>query len=276
LLPTKWVIVDDGSTDGTSEILSEYAERYPFIEVHRRADRGVRQVGPGVIEAFYDGLSLVDLSHFEYLCKFDLDLEIGPRYFEKLIERMRENPRLGTCSGKPYYPDPKSGRLISEDCGNEMSVGMTKFYRVDCFLDIGGFVREVMWDGIDCHTCRMKGWLACSWDEPELRFLHLRAMGSSHKGILTGRKRHGFGQYYMGTGLMYMAASAVYRMSKPPLLIGGLSMLYGYLNSMLLGLKRYENKEFRQFLRSYQYRCLMVGKERATDELNKYIMSRHG
>jgi hypothetical protein len=60
-----------------------------------------------------------------------------------------------------------------------MSVGMTEFYRTACFLDIGGFVREVMWDGIDCYKARQLGWIACSWDEPELRFEHLRSMGSS-------------------------------------------------------------------------------------------------
>ena len=79
--------------------------------------------------------------------------------------------------------------------------GMTKFYRVSCFKAIGGFVREVMWDGIDCHRCRMHGWIACSWDEPDLRFVHLRPMGSSQQSIYTGRMRHGYGQYFMGTGL---------------------------------------------------------------------------
>lgn len=276
ILPAKWVIVDDGSTDGTSDILREYAEKYSFIEIHKRADRGVRQVGPGVIEAFYDGLRLIDVREFEYICKFDLDLEIGSRYFEILIGKMNDNPRLGTCSGKPYFPHPITGELVSEECGDEMSVGMTKFYRVSCFEDIGGFVREVMWDGIDCHTCRMKGWLAGSWDEPELRFLHLRAMGSSHKGILTGRQRHGFGQYFMGTGILYMIASAVFRMSRPPIVFGGASMLYGYLRSMLLRVKRYDNAEFIRFLRKYQFRCLLIGKARATAELNARILADHG
>ncbi len=77
---------------------------------------------------------------------------------------MHNNPRLGTCSGKPYFED--GGSLVSEKCGDEMSVGMTKFYRVECFQEIGGFVREVMWDGIDCHRCRMLGWIAASWNDP--------------------------------------------------------------------------------------------------------------
>ena len=180
--PTQWILVDDGSTDETPEILEEYAERFPWIRVIRREDRGERKVGPGVIEAFYFGWEKACADEFDFVCKFDLDLDLPSRYFEILIERMQANPRIGTCSGKPYFENAE-GQLVSEACGNEMSVGMTKFYRTECFLEIGGFVKEVMWDGIDCHTCRLLGWLACSWDDAELRFVHLRPMGSSQQSL---------------------------------------------------------------------------------------------
>ena len=273
--PKKWIIVDDGSTDGTSEILADYAKRFPYIQVHPRQNRGVRSVGPGVIEAFYDGFNQIeDLTQYTYVCKLDLDLDLPKVYFERLIQMMEANPRLGTCSGKPYFPGPAnaqkdfSGELISEACGDEMSVGMTKFYRTDCFSQIGGFVREVMWDGIDCHQCRRYGWQAMSVDDPEIRFIHLRPMGSSHKGIVTGRKRHGFGQYFMGTGLVYMAASAAYRTLRPPYGVGGVAMLYGYLESMAKQKPRFGDEEFRSFLRRYQWECLVMGKKRATERLD--------
>jgi len=266
--PALWVIVDDGSRDATPALLREYAERHDFIRVVRREDRGRRSVGPGVIEAFYAGYDTIDVTQFDYLCKLDLDLDLPPRYFELLMLRMEADQRLGTCSGKPYYRG-SDGRPISEDCGDETSVGMTKFYRVECFLEVGGFVREVMWDGIDCHRCRMLGWIACSWDDSELRFLHLRPMGSSENGILTGRMRAGRGQYFMGTGLAYMTASALYRMVRPPVLIGGLAMWWGYVWSALRGARRYEDREFRRFLRGYQRDCLMRGKSAATRRLNE-------
>jgi poly-beta-1,6-N-acetyl-D-glucosamine synthase len=109
-----------------------------------------------------------------------------------------------------------------------------------------------MWDGIDGHRCRQLGWIAVSWDEPDLRFIHLRPMGSSHKNWWTGRQRHGFGQYFMGTSPWYMLASAAYRMTRPPRVVGGLAMLYGYFKSMVQRNPRYADTEFRRFLRRYQ------------------------
>src|SRR5258706_8727717 len=146
---------------------------------------------------------------------------------------------------------------------------MTKFYRVSCFKGIGGFVREVMWDGIDCHRCRMKGLTACSWDEPELRFVHLRPMGSSQRSIYAGRMRHGFGQYFMGTGLVYMTASAIRRLGEKPYVVGALAMLWGWTRSALAREPRYEDAEFRRFLRRYQRRALLLGKKRALEEIHR-------
>jgi len=265
--PAKWVIVDDGSTDETPQILAQYASRHDWIEIVTRTDRGRRAVGPGVIEAFYAGYETINPDDYDYLCKLDLDLRLPPRYFETLMERMTANPRIATCSGKAYVEE--DGRLVDERHGDETSLGMTKFYRVPCFKAIGGFVREVMWDGIDCHRCRMMGWIACSWDDPQLRFVHLRPEGSSQKGIYTGRLRAGYGQYFMGTGLLYMVAIAINRIDQKPYVLGSLTMLWGWTKSTLQGKPRYEDAEFRKFLRRFQWRALLVGKKRAIDEIHR-------
>jgi glycosyltransferase involved in cell wall biosynthesis len=278
--PASWVIVDDGSKDDTPRILAEYAARFPYVRIVTRADRGDRKLGGGVIEAFDTGYATIDPGSFEYVCKLDLDLDLPPRYFEILMERMEAEPRIGTCSGKPYFfpsgtldddvkfPLVDTGKLVSEKIGDDVSVGMTKFFRTSAFRQIGGFVRELMWDGIDTHRCRQLGWIAVSWDDPELRFVHLRPMGTSHKNWWTGRVRHGFGQYYMGTTPVFMLAAATYRMTRPPLVVGGLAMLHGYFRSMLRRAPRYGDDEFRRFLRRYQWDCLLKGKVRAVAELN--------
>jgi hypothetical protein len=125
-----------------------------------------------------------------------------------------------------------------------------------------------MWDGIDCHRSRMLGWIATSWDDPEVRFLHLRPMGTSHRNWWTGRTRWGSGQHFMGTGPAWMLASALFRMTRPPIGIGGLAMLYGYVRSSLRRVPRYGDAEFRRFLRAYQLQCLLRGKRRALAALD--------
>jgi poly-beta-1,6-N-acetyl-D-glucosamine synthase len=262
--PARWVIVDDGSTDATPEILADAAARHPFIEVVRREDRGRRSVGPGVIDAFYAGLKRVDLDGYDFLCKLDVDLKFPPGYFRRLMELMHREPRLGNISGKSYVRLP-DGRLASERLGDENAIGQSKFYRVACFRDIGGFVREVSWDGIDGHMCRMKGWIARSVDEPGLRVVHLRRMGSSYRGLWTGRKRWGMGKYYMGSAWYYAAAVAAYRMLERPYIIGGLGIAAGYAGAAMARRARYPDAAFRRHLRRYELESLFLGKRRTAD-----------
>ena len=124
-------------------------------------------------------------------------------------------------------------------------------------------MRQVLWDGIDCHRARMLGWIAESVALEPIRFVHLRPVGASQKSIWTGRLRHGFGQYFMGTSPLYYLAVIIYRLPSYPVLIGSVAMLWGYFRSWLKGVPRYDNLEFRRFLRSYQRACLRMGKRAA-------------
>ena len=268
--PALWVIVDDGSTDETPAILAELAAKHPYIQVVTRTDRGGRAVGPGVIEAFYEGLSHVDLDDFDYVCKFDGDLEMPPRYFERVMERMDDDPYLGNLSGKLFERKP-SGELWEERTGDENAVGPAKFYRVECFQDIGGFVREVAWDGIDGHVCRLNGWIAQSIDDPEMRIVHLRPMGSSQENIKVGRVRWGRGKYFMGSAWYYVLAAAAYRSLEPPYLWGGAGITWGYVKAAMSGHHRYENPEYRRYVRRFERAQLLLGKSRATERENERI-----
>lgn len=256
--PARWIIVDDGSDDDTPNIALRAASQHDWISLLRRPDRGVRKVGGGVIEAFDDGLSRFSLDDFDYVCKLDGDLEFGPRYFELLYEEFDRDPKLGTASGKSWI---KVGdRLAPERTGDDFSQGQTKLYRVACFRDIGGFVREVMWDGIDCHRCRMKGWSARSFRDEELRFIHLRPMGSSFKSIFHGRLRWGRGQYFMGTRWLYALAITVYRMWERPYVLGGLCIFAGYVSAFLRRMPRYNDPDFRRHLHKWQLNKLIPGR----------------
>lgn len=279
--PARWVIVDDGSRDETPAILREWARRLPYLRVLRRDDRGRRALGGGVIEAFDAGYATIDPVDYDYVCKLDLDLDLPEGYFEGLMARMERDPRIGTASGKPYFLPPgralpegaralpilDGSPLVPEVCGDENSVGMAKFYRTECFEQLGGFVRALMWDGIDCHRCRMLGWRAVSWDDPALRFHHLRPMGTSDRDWWTGRVRHGAGQWFMGTGPLYLLASALFRLPQPPAAVGSLGIVWGYLRAALRREPRHGDAAFRRFLRRYQRACLLRGKAAATRDL---------
>jgi glycosyltransferase involved in cell wall biosynthesis len=268
--PSAWVIVDDGSTDETPDIVREFAKRFDYIQLIHRADRGKRAVGPGVIEAFYDGLATVNLDDFDYVCKLDADLELPLRYFERLMEEFDREPLLGNLSGKLFERRP-DGSLFEERTGDENAVGPTKFYRVSCFRDIGGFVREVAWDGIDGHVCRMRGWFARSMTDPELQVIHLRPMGSSQQNIYVGRVRWGRGKYFMGSAWYYTLAAAAYRSLEPPWIAAGACISFGYFRALVSGHHRYDNPAYQRFLRRYELSSLVLGKRRTLDRFERRI-----
>ena len=269
VLPKRWIIIDDGSSDDTPRILADYAAKHGFIEVHKRSDTGRRALGGGVVEVFNLGLEMLGDEPAEFVCKLDVDLILPPRYFERLIEEMRQDERLGSVSGKPYFPADATGELKSERIGDDVSAGMTKFYRRAFLDDIGGLVRGLIWDGIDCYRGRMLGWRSKSIEDPELRFVHLRPMGSSDRGILTGRRRLGEGYWFLGAAPSFVLASAVYRSGHKPALIGSLATLQGYARAWLKGLPRYDDLEFRRYLRRYHRAMLIRGRARAAQMFDR-------
>lgn len=248
--PDCWVIVDDGSRDRTPEILENAAREIPWLRIVRRPDRGHRKVGGGVIDAFYAGLAVVD-SAYDFIGKMDVDLEFSSRYLEKILGHLDRDPSLAAASGKVYRRE--GGRLVEEFLIDEMVAGQFKFYRREAFERIGGFVREVMWDGIDFHRARMVGYRTASLPDPELRIIHLRLMGSSDASIYRGRLRWGRGQWFMGSAFPYIVASGVFRMREKPYGIGGFLIVAGYVLAALRRERRYADLDFRKDLRRWQY-----------------------
>lgn len=260
LRPAAWVIVDDGSTDRTAALADEAAQQHPWIRVVRRADRGFRKVGGGVIDAFYAGLEAVDVP-YDFVAKMDVDLEFGPRYLALLMEEFERDPKLAAASGKVYRRE--GGGFVEEFMIDEMVAGQFKLYRRDAFERIGGFVREVMWDGIDFHRARLLGYRTRSIESPDLRILHLRLMGSSDRSVYRGRLRWGRGQWFMGSSFAYVVASGIFRMREKPYVLGGLAIIAGFLHAALRREPRYEDADFRRELRRWQrgrLRALLSGR----------------
>jgi glycosyltransferase involved in cell wall biosynthesis len=248
--PVRWVIVDDGSTDRTPEILAAAAREIPWLRVVRRADRGFRKLGGGVIDAFYEGVAAIDVD-YDFVAKMDVDLEFTPSYIETLLEYFRADPNLVAASGKVFRREGDA--LVEEFMIDEMVAGQFKFYRRGALEQIGGFVREVMWDGIDFHRSRMAGFRTASLADPRLQILHLRLMGSSDMSVYRGRLRWGRGQWFMGSAFPYVLASGLFRAHEKPYLIGGMLIIAGYLRAALQREPRLPDLEFRRELRRWQY-----------------------
>ncbi|MEO0652308.1 MAG: glycosyltransferase, partial [Planctomycetota bacterium] len=247
--PLLWVIVDDGSSDGSLGYAESLALEHPWIRVVARGDRGQRRLGGGVIEAFDAGYASIEGEH-EFVAKLDADLSFEPTYLERLLEEFERDPLLGAASGKVFRPEPEG--LVEEFMIDAMVAGQFKLYRRECFESIGGFVRAVMWDGIDFHRARMEGWRTHSFDAPELRLVHHRLMGSSDRSVYRGRLRWGRGQWFMGSHPAYMVASAVWRMLERPRIVGGALILCGYFAGMLRRDERYADPLFRRELQRWQ------------------------
>ncbi len=248
--PVEWVIVDDGSTDNTAAIVQQYADKYPFIRLVTRPDRGFRKLGGGVIAAFKYGLTQIEAPSFDFIAKLDGDMSFGPKYLATMFESLSADTRLAAVSGKTFRPE--DGGLVEESIIDEQVAGQFKLYRWSAYCEIGGFVEEVMWDGIDVHLARMKGWRTMSFDDPEARLIHHRLMGSSDKNVLRGRLRWGRGIYFMGYHPLYALASGIFRMREKPMIIGGLLIIAGYVKAALQRIPRYEYPGFRDYLQRWQ------------------------
>ncbi len=246
--PLEWIIVDDGSNDVTPKIAEAAAAQHAWIKVIRRQNRGFRQPGQGVVEAFNEGLAQLENKQPDFVCKMDGDLEFAPDYFATLLRKFAQNPRLGMASGVTYLP-LANGKIMQEKVAPDYVVGPIKLYRRACFEDIGGLEPHLGWDTIDVYRARMHGWETANYRE--LIVLHLRQMGTA-KGIVWGKMKTGMGEHYYGSHPLFVVARCIYRMSERPYVIIGVSIALGYLQAFVRREPRMNDPEFVKFLRKDQ------------------------
>lgn len=250
LLPSEWVIVDDGSMDDTAQIAANAARLHPWIKVVSRRNRGYRDVGGGSVAAFYEGLAHISLQDYEFLFNLDADIVLPPKYFQEILAKFAENPGLGIASGWVY--DAVLGDLQRMRTIPEMGSGAARGWRRQCFQEIGGLVRASAWECLDSMKAAMLGWQSCNFEGETLRVIHLRHTGSSDKNLLHGWARYGRNLYFSGAHPIWVLAGAVYHMLDRPYVLSGICSLIGYLSELLKGSPRYEDREFRRFLRRWQ------------------------
>ena len=253
LLPVRWVIVNDGSTDRTGAIADDYARRYPWIEVVHRSPQQDRSFA-GKVHAFNAGFEKVRALEYEVIGNLDSDLSFDADYLAFLMQKFAEDPQLGVA-GTPFIENGYDSAKDSFEGENHVAGGCQLFRR-QCWEEIGGYVpnRAGGIDWVAVTTARMKGWKTRSFQEK--RFNHYRPLGTAQRGVLASLFSYGEKDYYLGNSPIWEIFRFSYRMAKKPLLLGGLAVAAGYFSAALRRTKRAVSPELMRFHRAEQMKKL--------------------
>lgn len=246
--PLKWVIVSDGSTDGTDDIVKKYAAEHPWIELVRMPERQERHFA-GKVHAFNAGYARVLDLPYDVIGNLDGDVSFDGEYFDFLLRKFAENPQLGVA-GTPFREGPfqYDYRFTSI----EHVSGQCQLFRRKCFQEIGGFVPRKI-GGVDLVaviSARMKGWQTRTF--PEKPYVHHRQMGTATATVWMTPFKVGRADYLLGSHPVWEFARSIYQTSRPPILLGGALRFAGFVWAMVSDGKKQVPADFIRFRRKEQ------------------------
>jgi glycosyltransferase involved in cell wall biosynthesis len=249
VLPLKWVIVDDGSTDTTAEIVKRYLGNYSWIELVQMPQRRDRSFAAKV-GAFNAGYEKVKDLPYDIIGNLDGDISFDPDHFEFLLSKFAEDPTLGVA-GTVFKEEGYSSETDSFE-GHKHVSGQCQIFRRQCWEDIGGYIphRAGGIDWMAVTTARMKGWKTESFREK--CFFHYRHLGTAERGILASLFSYGEKDYYLGGHPVWEMFRVAYRVTKWPYIFGGTALGLGYCWAALRHMPRPVGKELMAFHRKEQ------------------------
>lgn len=253
VLPAKWVIVNDGSTDSTASIVRRYLADHPWMELVDRPVRKERHFAAKV-DAFNAGQQLIQGLEYEIIGNLDADVSLDQNHFEFLLGKFRDDPTLGVA-GTIFKEPGYSSETDSFEGQNHVS-GQCQIFRRQCFEQIGGY-RPNKAGGIDwmaVTTARMMGWKTRSYREKF--FFHHRALGTAERGRFASSFSYGEKDYYLGGHPVWELFRVAYRMTKRPYLLDGIALGSGYIWAFLRREKRPVSAELMRFHRREQMQKL--------------------
>jgi poly-beta-1,6-N-acetyl-D-glucosamine synthase len=251
--PLKWVIVSDGSTDGTDEVVKKYASDHNWIELVRMPERQQRDFA-GKVHAFNAGYARLKELDYDVVVSLDADISFEADYFSLLLGKLSADPALGLV-GTPFQEI--SGQIYDyRFVSIEHVSGACQVFRRECFEAIGGYlpVKGGSIDHIAVISSRMKGWKTRTFTERVC--LHHRGMGTAQRGVLMSRFKLGIKDYVVGNHPIWELFRTVYQMALPPFGTGGLALGAGYFWALIRRVQRPVSKELIEFHRHEQMQRL--------------------
>ena len=248
LLPRRWIIVSDGSTDRTDEIVAQHAQKYPWMKFLRMPAHENRNFAAKV-QCFNAGYQKLQGEGYDIIGNLDADITFDRDYFEFLLGKFIENPELGVA-GTPFVEE--GSHYDYRFTNIEHVSGACQLFRRRCFEEIGGYV-PIRGGGIDwvaVTTARMKGWKTRTFTEKTC--YHHRKMGTGENGILAASFKHGQKDYFLGNHPLWQVFRGFYQMTKRPYLLNGLFIILGYGWASLKEMDRPIAPELVQFIRHEQ------------------------
>jgi biofilm PGA synthesis N-glycosyltransferase PgaC len=238
--PIRWVIVSDGSTDGTDDLVARYASDHAWIELVRMPERRERNFA-GKVHAFNAGYTRIKDLDYEIIASLDGDISFDETYFSLLLEKLAEDPTLGLV-GTPFKESLNhiyDYRFVSL----EHVSGACQVFRRECFEAIGGYVpvKGGCIDHIAVVTARMNGWKTRTFTDKVC--LHHREMGTAQHGIFRTKFLSGAKDYSVGNHPIWELFRTIRQMTKRPLFLGGLMLATGYAWSFIRRAERPVSRE---------------------------------
>ena len=267
LKPLVWVIVDDGSTDDTPNILREIKKKYNWIQIIQLG-KNPRDVGKHYARICNIGFDLAikycetNNLQYDYIGIVDADMTFGTEFFDKLIREFEKNPKLGIASGSVY--SNIHNKLISEDCREDLPMGSPRLWRRECFEEDGGYYISHFPDSVSNVSATLKGWETKIFKD--LKAIQARRTHSA-EGLWHGYKIIGKSDYFRGYHPLFMVAKVIGTLCKWPCYMG-IAYFWGYFGSVLRREDKIDNVEIKNYYRNKHREVVQYYWSRLKNKLN--------